>query len=118
MMYIKDEDQKAMTSQLNKANKDYEDLKKSFDRQCDAVKADEVKRHNAIMKSERDTMELTHKATNATLTAELGQQKNEIGVLMRTIENMKEELKEQKELTKEIAKSASKSQISQTIGGK
>lgn len=94
MQYMKDEEYKAHTTQLTKATRDYEDLKKNFDRQVDIVRTEEIKKHAAIMKTEKDTLQLTSKAENATLTAQLEQQKNEIKVLMQTIENMKGELAE------------------------
>jgi hypothetical protein len=116
MAFVKEEDHKEIVSQMNKAKKDYDELKKNFDKQCESIKADEVKKYNAQLANERKTTELTNKAHNAGLVAQLEQQKNEIKVLMDTINNMREELREQREMTKDIAKSASKAQISQTIG--
>jgi hypothetical protein len=118
MMYMKDEEQKTLLDRVSKAVKDHDELKKTFDKQCDSIKADETRKHAAIIKSERETMDLTHKATNATLTAQLTQQKNEIAALNTLLAGMKHELSEQRELTKEIAKSASKAQITQTLSGK
>lgn len=118
MAFVKEEDHKEIINQMNKAKKEYDDLKKTFDKQCDSIKAEESKKYNTIMTNERKTMELTNKAHHATLVAQLEQQKNEIKVLMSTIENLKEELREQREMTKDIAKSASKAQITQTIGNK
>lgn len=68
------------------------------------------------MNNEIKTMELTHKANNAQLVAQVEQQKKEISVLNSTIENLKNEIKEQRELTKQVAMASSKSQITQTIG--
>ena len=116
MMYIRDDEYNTLNNKIAKAVKDHEDLYKTFDKQCDVFKADEVRRHNTILKSERDTLDLTHKATNATLVAQLEQQKNEIVSLNTLLAGMKHELSEQRELTKEIAKSASKAQINQTLG--
>lgn len=116
MKYIKEDEHKVLMEQVQKAVQDYNELKKSFDKQCDQVKLEETKKYNAQLKSETTTLELTHKANNAALQAQVEQQKKEITVLQQTIDSLKSEIKEQRELTKEVAQASSKAQITQTIG--
>lgn len=116
MKFIKEDEHKSLLDQVLKAVQDYNDLKKSFDKQCEAVKTEEFKKFQAQIKNETATLELTHKANNATLQAQVEQQKKEIQVLHQTIENLKEELRQQRELTKEVAQASSRAQITQTIG--
>lgn len=116
MKFIKEEEYKELTEQIKKAVSDYAELKKSFDKQCDLIRTEESKKYNAQIKSETTTIELTHKANNASTQAQVEQQKKEIQVLHQTIENLKLELKEQRELTKEVAQASSRAQITQTIG--
>jgi len=116
MKFVKEDDFKSLSEQVQKAQSDYADLKKSFDKQCDLVRTEESKKYSAQLKSETTTIELTHKANNAATQAQVEQQKKEIQVLQSTIENLKSELKEQRELTKEVAQASSRAQITQTIG--
>jgi len=116
MKFVKEEEHKSLLDQVQKAVQEYTELKKSFEKQCDAVRAEEVKKYNAQIKSETTTIELTHKANTATLQAQVEQQKKEIQVLQQTIDNLKSELREQRELTKEVAQASSRAQITQTIG--
>lgn len=118
MLYLKENDHKNLLSELKKSTDNYEDLKKNFDKKCETNKNEECKKYQEMLKNDKERMDLTNKATHASLTAQLEQQKNEIKVLTKTIDDLKHELKEQRELTKDIANSASKSQINQTIGGK
>lgn len=116
MKFVKEEEYKNLNDQVSKAVQDYTDLKKSFDKQCDGVRAEELKKYTLSLKSETTTLELTHKANNAVLQAQVEQQKKEIQVLQQTIESLKSEIREQRELTKEVAQASSKAQITQTIG--
>lgn len=116
MKYIKEDEHKSLMDQVHKAVQDYNELKKSFDKQCDQVRLEESKKYNAQLKSETTTLELTHKANNAALQAQVEQQKKEITVLQQTIDSLKAEIREQRELTKEVAQASSKAQITQTIG--
>ena len=116
MKYIKEDEHKVLLDQVQKAVQDYNELKKSFDKQCDQVRLEESKKYNAQLKNETSTLELTHKANNATLQAQVEQQKKEIIVLQQTIDSMKGEIREQRELTKEVAQASSKAQITQSIG--
>ncbi len=63
-------------------------------------------------------LQLEHKATIASLQAQVEQQVKEIRVLNDTISGLKHELAEQRTLTKEVAQASSKSQISQNFGNK
>jgi hypothetical protein len=63
-------------------------------------------------------LQLEHKATVASLQAQVEQQVKEIRVLNDTISSLKHELAEQRTLTKEVAQASSKSQISQNFGNK
>jgi len=116
MKFVKEEEHKALMEQVSKALQDFNELKKTFDKQCDAVRVEESKKYASLLKSETMTIELTHKANNATLQAQVEQQKKEILVLQQTIDSLKTEIREQRELTKEVAQASSKSQITQTIG--
>ncbi len=116
MKFVKEDDYKSLSEQVQKAQADYLELKKSFDKQCDAIRTEELKKYNTQLKNETTTIELTHKANNAVIQAQVEQQKKEIQVLHQTIDNLKSELKEQRELTKEVAQASSRAQINQTIG--
>jgi hypothetical protein len=116
MKYIKEDEHKVLLDQVQKALQDYNELKKSFDKQCDQVRLEESKKYITQLKNETTTQELTHKANNATLQAQVEQQKKEIQVLQQTIDSMKGEIREQRELTKEVAQASSKAQITQSIG--
>lgn len=116
MKFVKEEEHKALIEQVSKALQDFNELKKTFDKQCDVVRVEESKKYASLLKSETMTIELTHKANNATLQAQVEQQKKEILVLQQTIDSLKTEIREQRELTKEVAQASSKAQITQTIG--
>lgn len=116
MKFVREDDYKYLTEQVQKAQNDYSELKKSFDKQCDVIRTEEFKKYDAQLKNETTTIELTHKANNASTQAQVEQQKKEIQVLHNTIENLKSELKQQRELTKEVAQASSRAQITQTIG--
>lgn len=116
MRFGKEEEYKALTDSVQKAVQDYTDLKKNFDKQCAQAREEERIKCQSKLENDTKTMELTHKANNAQLLAQVEQQKKEILVLNSTIENLKNELKEQRELTKQVAMASSKGQITQTIG--
>lgn len=116
MKFIKEDEYKELTNQVTKAVQDFNELKKSFDTQCEKVRTEENKKYTGMLKNEITTIELTHKANNASLQAQVEQQKKEVQMLQQTIESMKIEIKEQRELTKEVAQASSKAQITQTIG--
>ena len=116
MKFIKESEHKELLDNVQKAVQDYTDLKKTFDKQCNQIKEDEKVKYQNQLKSDTLTMDLTHKANNAKLVAQVEQQQKEIAVLNSTIENLKSEMKEQRELTKQVAQASSKSQINQTIG--
>lgn len=116
MKYVKEDEHKGLTDQVQKAIQDYNELKKSFDKQCDQIRLEESKKYSTQLKNETTTIELTHKANNAVVQAQFEQQKKEIQVLQQTIDSLKAEIREQRELTKEVAQASSKAQITQTIG--
>lgn len=116
MKFIKEDEHKALMEQIQKALSDYNELKKTFDKQCETIRSEETKKYSAQLKNETITLELTHKANNAATQAQVEQQKKEIIVLQQTIDNLKSELREQRELTKEVAQASSRAQINQTIG--
>jgi hypothetical protein len=118
MKFIKDDDHKSLLENVQKAQHDYNELKKTFDKQCASIRDEEKAKYTALLKSETVTMDLTHKANNAQLCAQTDQQKKEIIVLNNTIENLKGEVREGRELVKNVAASCAKSSITQTIGGK
>jgi hypothetical protein len=70
------------------------------------------------LERELNGLKLEHKATIASLQAQVEQQVKEIRVLNETIAGLKHELAEQRNLTKEVAQASSKSQISQNFGNK
>ncbi len=114
--FIKEDEYKVLTDSVQRAQHDYNELKKNFDKQCNQIKEEEKAKYQSKLDIDTKTMELTHKANNAQLIAQVEQQKKEIQVLNSTIENLKSELKEQRELTKQVAQASAKSQITQTIG--
>ena len=116
MKFVKEDEHKALMDQVSKAVGDYNELKKTFDKQLDGLRTEESKKFTSMLKSETTTIELTHKANNAGLQAQVEQQKKEIQVLQQTIDSMKAEIREQRELTKEVAQASSKAQITQSIG--
>ena len=116
MKFIKEEEFKGLTDNVQKSLQDYTELKKTFDKQCTQIKEEEKVKYQTQLKNDTTTMDLTHKASNAQLVAQADQQKKEIKVLSDTIENLKSELREQRELTKSVAQASAKSQITQTIG--
>jgi len=116
MLLIKQEDFTAITTARQKSQQEYDELKKTFDKQCDSIRKEELTRYNSLLKNETAMLDLTHKATNADVKAQVEQQKREITVLHDTISSLKSELSEQRNLTKEVAQASSKSQITQKFG--
>lgn len=116
MRFGKEEEYKALTDSVQKAVQEYTELKKNFDKQSSQAREEEKAKCQAKLDIDTKTLDLTHKANNATLNAQVEQQKKEILVLNSTIENLKSELKEQRALTKEVAQASAKGQINQTIG--
>ena len=96
MKYVKEDELKGLTDQVQKAVQDYNELKKSFDKQCEQVRLEESKRYITQLKNETTTIELTHKANNAVVQAQFEQQKKEIQVLHQTINSLKIEIREKR----------------------
>lgn len=67
MKFIKEDEYKDLMEQIKKTVSDYTDLKKSFDKQCETIRTEENKRYQSLLKSETTTIELIHKANNASL---------------------------------------------------
>ena len=116
MRFIKEDEYKGLTDNVQKSLQDYTELKKNFDKQCAQIKEEEKNKYQDKLNMDIRTIDLTHQLNNAQIAAQLEQQKKEILVLNNTIESLKSELKEQRELTKQVAQASSKSQINQTIG--
>lgn len=114
--FVKEDEYKQTLDSMQKALNDYNELKKTFDKQCAQIREDEKAKYRSQLDNDNKMMDLTNKASNAQLTAQVDQQLKEIKVLNSTIENLKSELKEQRELTKQVAQASAKSQISQNFG--
>lgn len=116
MRFIKEEDHKILVDNVQKAVHDYTELKKTFDKQCSQIREEEKVKYQTSLATEKLTMDLTHKATNAQIVAQVEQHKNEIKLLNDTLDNLKSELREQRELTKQVAQASSKAPITQSFG--
>lgn len=95
---------------------DYDSLMAKYESECKELRLDEQKKYTAQLKNEMSIFELKSKAENSEIKAQVEQQKREIEMLNRVIENLKTELAEQRTLTKEVAQASSKSQITQKFG--
>lgn len=116
MVLIKQEDYNMLNTQKQKAISEYEELKKSFDAQCNSIRRDEQTKYQHQLTNDLSMSDLTHKANNAEIKAQVEQQRREIDVLNNTISSLKNELAEQRSLTKEVAQASAKSQITQKFG--
>jgi hypothetical protein len=116
MILIKQDAYQTLNQLKQKAIEDYEELKKRFDNDCNAIRKDEQTKYTHQLKNEMAIFELTNKAQNANIQAQVEQQKREIEVLHNTIVNLKNELVEQRNLTKDVAQASAKSQITQKFG--
>jgi hypothetical protein len=116
MMSVLVTENKTASDNLLKAIKDLDELQKTVDKQCNAIKQEEKGKYEAELKRQLATQELGFKATTAEMKAQLEQQKKEVDMLNKTIDNYKHEITEQRNLTKEIAQASAKSQINQKFG--
>ena len=116
MVLIKEDAYQTLNLSKQKAIEDYEDLKKRFDTECNSIRKEEQTKYATQLKNEMSIFELTNKAQNADIKAQVEQQKREIEVLHNTIVNLKNELVEQRNLTKDVAQASAKSQITQKFG--
>ena len=118
LMLVKKEDYEELETKANTANDSLQELENTFD---DKLKSGIDHERNAF-KNQQDQrvsiLDLTHKAATARLEAQCDQQKKEIEILNKTIDNLKHEIAEQRNLTKEVAQASSKAQIKQKIGSK
>jgi hypothetical protein len=115
MVLIKQEELNTIKQSETKAKHDYEALNKSFNEQCTVVRRDEATKYQEKLKNELALQELNHKAASADMRAQIEQQKREIDVLHKTIENLKHEMAEQRMLTKEVAIAAGSKPIQQNF---
>lgn len=111
------------TDEYNRVVTDAEDAKDKLETMRNELEEkhfDEMKKereqHTKALIQEKSMSDLSHKAQTAELTAQVTQQRKEIEMLLKTIENMKFEIAEQRNLTKEVAVASSKAQITQKIG--
>jgi hypothetical protein len=116
MQVIKNEDLYKLKSDLTVLQKELSEVNKSFDDKLRNDVEKEKQFYTSKLQQETSTLTLNHKAQIAELSAQCAQQKKEIEMLNRTIENLKHEVAEQRTLTKEVAIASSKAQITQQIG--
>ncbi len=116
MMSLKHEDYKTLNETVTKTNKELDDLQKSLEKQCNAIRLEEKNKYETELKRQLTTQELTFKSATAEMKAQIELQKREADMLNKTIDNLKNEVAEQRNLTKEIAQANSKAQITQKFG--
>ena len=116
MLIIKVEDHKHLLDNVSKVSNELEQLQKTIDTKCASIQLEEKNKYEQKLKYQTSTQELNHKAETADMKAQIDQQKREVDMLYKTIENLKHEISEQRTLTKEVAQASSKSQISQKFG--
>lgn len=116
MTLIKTNDLTDLQQRVVKTNTDFENLKKSYDKDLEKVRSDERARYSSQLENDKKILQLNANVTNAEMKALTEQQVREIQVLKSQIENLKHELAEQRSLTKEVAQASAKSQITQTFG--
>ena len=116
MRTINLDEHRNLLDSITRVTKELEELKKKFDANCNANRAEERAKFEAELKRQNFAQEQTYKTATAEMKAQFNQQNKEIEMLNRTIETLKHEIVEQRLLTKEIAQAGSKSQITQTIG--
>lgn len=100
----------------------YEELLRNLET-ASASKDAELEKLRKEMQSEKHAaitevstrLELKHKAEFAVSEATSKQLDNQIGVLQKTIDSLREEVDKQRELTKSVANASAKSQITQTF---
>ncbi len=115
MTVLKSEDYKNLNDIIAKTQKELDDLKKKFDSNCNAIRAEEKTKYDTELKRQKLEQELTYKTNTAEMKAQLDQQKREVDMLNKTIESLKGEISEQRQLTIEIAQAGSKAQITQNF---
>lgn len=117
MTLVKNDEYEKLVSEAEQAESKLESLREELEEKHTNEMKKERELHTKQLQQERNMSELNHKAQTAELTAQANQQKKEIDMLLKTIENMKFEIAEQRTLTKEVAVASSKAQITQKIGG-
>jgi hypothetical protein len=116
MQVIRNEDYYKLKNDLSNVQKELNDINKTFDDRLFKDVEKERQLYLSKLQQESTTLTLNHKAQMAEITAQCAQQKKEIEMLNKTIENLKHEVAEQRNLTKEVAIASSKAQITQQIG--
>jgi len=116
MQVIKNDDFYRLKNELSSVQKELNDVNKMFDERLTKDVEREKQLYITKLQQETTTLTLNHKAQMAEITAQCAQQKKEIDMLNKTIENLKHEVAEQRNLTKEVAIASSKAQITQQIG--
>ena len=116
MMLIKKDDYTKLITDVSTINNELDNFKQTFEDKLSSQLEKERQHYNSKLQSEIATRDLTHKAQSAELKAQCDQQKKEIEVLNKAIENFKHEIAEQRNLTKEVAIAGSRAQITQKIG--
>ena len=115
MRTIKLDEHRDLLESVTRVTKELEDLKKKFESNCNANRAEEKAKFEAELKRQSFAQEQTYKTATAEMKAQFNQQSKEIEMLNKTIETLKQEITEQRNLTKEIAQAGAKSQITQTF---
>lgn len=90
----------------NALNTQIATLKETHQKELNELSKTLVNKHKRELESELKTSELTHQAKEAEVNARVGQQKKEIELLERTIDNLKTEISEQRKLTASVAESS------------
>ena len=115
MVVIKSDEYTNLQQLLTKTSTELNDLKKSFDKECDKIRGEEKGKYNTHLENEKKMLKMASDVINADIKAQTEQQIKEIAVLKEQIANLKHELTEQRTLTKDVAQASSKSQISQNF---
>lgn len=102
---------------------DYDDLKTSYDtlvknkdEEIKKIREEEHAKHKKELNACISNIELKYKAEHAELNAKVAEKDNEVKLLNRTIDSLRDEIKLQRELTKEVAVAAKQSAIQQSFG--
>ena len=112
---MNNDEYKNMIDTQTKTQREFDELKKKFDANCNSIRAEEKTKYDTELKRQKLEQELTYKTQTAEMKAQLDQQKREVDLLNKTIESLKSEISEQRQLTIEIANASSKAQITQNF---
>ncbi len=115
MRTINLEEHRNLLDSVTRVTRELDDIKKKFEANCAANRAEEKAKFDAELKRQNVAQEQAYKTATAEMKAQFNQQNKEIEMLNRTIETLKLEITEQRNLTKEIAQAGAKSQITQNF---